>query len=345
MSDLRVGVAGLGKMGLLHAAVFNSLPGSKVVAVADPTPALRDGIAQYNPSLQPFDSLNTMLERTALDAVVIASPVAYHVEAGLACVARGVPFFMEKPLATSAAQAAPLIAALREKPVANMIGFMTRFVDSFAKAKEIIASGCLGKLQRVTATIYVSQLFKRGKGWRYERKVSGGGVLLSQGSHVVDLLTWYFGPMVRVNADLLQVYSAEIEDFAHVVLEFQSGLHGWLDCSWSVRGKRTVETTIDLLGENGWLVVTDDTVRLVIDEAAGGWPSGRTTLKATDLFRPVPVDIGNPQYTREDVAFVEAVRTGVKTEPDVLQGLRVQQVVDAAYASAAERGAPQEVAG
>jgi predicted dehydrogenase len=344
LSPLRVGIAGLGKMGLLHAAICNSLSGSRVVAVADPAPLPRQSLAEMNPAIQAFTDVSDMLERVPLDALMITTPVAQHVPIALACAQRHLPFFMEKPLATSAAQAQPLLAALQEHPVPHMIGFMTRYVDAFAQGQAVLASGCLGSLQRVTATIYVSQLFTRGRGWRYDRQVAGGGVLLSQGSHLLDLLTWYFGPVARVNADVLSVYSAEVEDFAHLMLTFESGLHGWVDCSWSVRFRRMVETTIDVLGENGSLVLTDDTVRLFLDTAAGGQAAGLTIWRAPDLYQGVAVDIAGPQYTREDEVFLEALRHGHMPQPDIVQALHVQHIVDAAYTSAAHHGAPEILA-
>jgi predicted dehydrogenase len=343
MDKLRVGVVGLGKMGLLHTAVCNSLPESRVVAVAEPVKLLRESLAAHATGIKTFESLDAMLDGAALDAVVITTPVAHHIEGALCCAERGLPFLVEKPLAISAGQAEPLVAALRRGKLTNMVGFMTRFIDSFEKGREIVASGCLGRLQRVTGTIYVSQLFKRGQGWRYDKAVSGGGVLMSQGSHLLDLLTWYFGPVARVNADAVSVYSPGIEDFGHAMLEFSSGLRAWVDCSWSVRGKRTVETTVNALGDNGSLVVTDDAVRLFLDEAAGGWPAGSTVLQAPDLYRGVPVDIGGPQYTREDRAFAQAVLAGKPAMPDVAQGFHVQQVIDAAYASAEVGGAPKGI--
>ncbi len=343
MTKLRVGIVGLGKMGLLHGAIFNSLPDSEVLAVAEPVETLRKTLALHNPKLRPFASVDQMLAEQPLDAVAITTPVAYHVEACLQLWQKRLPFFVEKPLAANVAQARQVADALAQFPVPHMVGFMTRFVDSFARAQSIIAANTLGRLQRVTGTIYVSQLFTRGKGWRYDRKVSGGGVLLSQGAHLLDLLTWYFGPVVRVNAEVMSAYSAEIEDFAHVMLEFQSGLRAWVDCSWSVRFRRTVETTIEVLGDNGALTVTDDTVRLYLDEAKGEWPAGRTHLRATDLWRPVPVDIAQPQYTREDMAFIVAAKQGKAAQPDVRQGLHVQQIVEAAYQSVAQAGAPHRI--
>jgi len=335
---LRVGVAGLGKMGLLHAAIFNGLPGSQVVAAADSTATLRNAIGEINPDLQMFSDSIEMLNKASLDAVVIATPVADHIPTALECVKKKIPFLMEKPLATSASQAADLVAALQKNPVSHMIGYMTRFIDTFIKGREVLKSNALGGLQRVTASIYVSQLFTKGKGWRYDKKISGGGVILSQGSHLLDLLTWYFGPVKKVNASMTSVYSPEIEDFGHLILDFQSGLQCTLDTSWSVRFKRTVETTIDILGDNGSLIISDDTVKLFLDEPQGGFPAGWSTWSAADLYRGVQIDIGGPQYTREDIAFLEGIGGGGPMQPDILQALHVQRIVDGAYASSQNGG-------
>lgn len=342
---LDVGVVGLGKMGLLHAAIMNRLPGSRVVAAVEPNSMVRQFLSNLHPAIRIFPALEEMLREVRLDAVVIATPVSDHVPAALQCVERRLPFFMEKPLAVSVRQAAELVEAAHQRPIPHMIGFMTRFTDPFEKAKEILDSHCLGQLHRVTATMYASQCFSRGQGWRYDRAKAGGGVLLAQGSHLLDLLTWYFGPMARVNAEVLSPYSAQVEDTAHLIVKFRSGLRGWVDCSWSVRFKRIVETTIEVLGEDGSLTLTDDTLSLFLDQPAGGWPKGRTLLQAPDLYRGVPVDIGGPQYTREDQSFLDAVRSNRIVEPGVAQAFHVQQIVEAAYASAQAAGAPQELSG
>lgn len=343
LDQVRIGLAGLGKMGLLHGAVFNALPGSQVVAVAEPATLVRQGAADMLPGVRFHAAVEEMLDAGGLDAVVITTPVALHIPHALACVRRGLPFFVEKPLAASAAQAEELVHALRERPVPHMIGFMTRFVDAFEKGRALVQSGCLGRIQRVTASIYVSQLFARGKGWRYDPKLAGGGVLLSQGAHLLDLLTWYFGPVARVNGQTQCVYSAQVEDFAHVVLEFTSGLRGWMDSSWSVRHRRVVQATIEALGDNGSLTVTDDGVRLFLDSPAVGLSAGWSVWTAVDLYRPVPFDVGGPQYTREDQAFLAVLLGAGAPGVDVLQALHVQRIVDAAYASAEKEGVPVSV--
>jgi predicted dehydrogenase len=337
---IRIGVAGLGKMGMLHAAVFNSLPGSRLTAIAEVARLQRDVLTQYNHTVQTYADPIAMLDSGEVDALVIATPVGSHVPLAVSSIQRGIPFFMEKPLALTAAQGRDVLDALVQKPTVNMVGYMTRFVDPFAKTHEIVASGCLGRLQRVTATIYVSQLFGRGRGWRYDRKTAGGGCLHSQGSHLLDLLTWYFGPVARVNAEVMSIYSAEVEDYAHVMLEFRSGLRAWVDSSWSVRSHRTLETTVDVLGENGSLIANDDSVSLWLASDSGVFRAGHTVLTAPDLYQGVPIDIAGPQYTREDMAFLNAVRDNSPVQPDAPQAYHVQQIIDAAYSSSLEHGAP-----
>ena len=255
-------------MGLMHAALFNSLPESHVVAVSDPSSFPSKPLGIINPSIKVFDDAEKMLDNTELDGVLISSPVSTHIPLSLLCVERNIPFLLEKPLSISAEEALPLISKLKEKHIPNMIGYVYRFLDSFVKGKEILDSGCLGNIHRISANIYISQLFKKGKGWRYDPKESGGGVLISLGSHVIDLLTWYFGPIKSVVGKVKSVYSPGIDDFAHLIMEHETNNTSIMDCSWSVRFKRKIDVKIDILGNNGSLVVSDDTVLLYLDKSS-----------------------------------------------------------------------------
>jgi predicted dehydrogenase len=281
-----------------------------------------------------------MLDKEQIDGVVIASPVGYHIENAMECVRHNVPFLMEKPLAINSKQAEQLMAELDKKSLPNMIGYMARNIDSFREGKKIIQSGALGKILNVKGTVYVSQLFKQGKGWRYDPKISGGGVLESQGSHLLDMLHWYFGPVKKINADTLSVYSKGIEDFAHVVMEFESGIKGWIDASWSVRFKRKMELRLDILGENGSLIISDDTLDLFLDTPKGEYKEGKTFLSANDLFTGVFIDIAGSKFTLQAQEFVNSLLEKRQASPSIKDGYYVQKIVDACYQSAAENGAP-----
>ncbi len=337
---LKIGIIGLGRMGLVHAAIFNSLPESEVVAVVDPALFPAKPLNMMNSKMKVFKTIDKMLKNVHIDGALIASPVGYHIENALECARNNIPFLMEKPLALNAEQAKPLVDELQKNPVPNMIGYMARNIDSFREGKKIIDSKALGKIISVKGTVYVSQLFKQGKGWRYDPKVSGGGVLESQGSHLLDLLYWYFGRIKKVNADILSVYSQGIEDFSHVIMDFESGLKGWIDASWSVRFKRKMELKLDILGENGSLVISDDTLDLFLDSAVGDYSKGKTFLSANDLFSGVHIDISGAKFTYQDQEFIRAILNDESTSPSIKDGYHIQQIVDSCYESASKNGEP-----
>jgi predicted dehydrogenase len=338
-NKLKIGVIGLGRMGLLHTALLNTLPESTVVAAVDPAMFPAKPLNMLNPKIKVYKSIEKMLKSEQIDGAVIASPVGYHIDNALECVHNNVPFMMEKPLSVGSKQAEPLVAELEKKSLPNMIGYMARHIDSFREGKKIIQAGALGKILNVKGTVYVSQLFKQGKGWRYDPKVSGGGVLESQGSHLLDMLYWYFGPVKKINADTLSVYSKGIEDFAHVMLEFENGIKGWIDSSWSVRFKRKMELRLDILGENGSLVITDDTLDLFLDNPVGEYKEGKTFLSANDLFTGVYIDIAGAKFTYQAQEFISALKEKRPASPSIKDGYYIQKIVDSCYQSSTNGGA------
>jgi predicted dehydrogenase len=291
-----------------------------------------------------YSDHTALLRDGGIDAAVIATPTGAHVEVALDCVAQGLPVLIEKPLSLSGRQARPLLDVLAQRPVANMVGYMGRYIETFAKAKEIVASGALGRLQLLRSSMYVAQLFRPGKGWRYDKAASGGGVLITQNSHLIDKLQWLFGDVRSVSAQTSALYSQSVEDHAHVVFSFDSGLTGFMDASWSARHFRTPAIAIHVQGEAGTLDVDDDSVRLFLDAPTAGFAEGWTEWRKPDLYEGVSFDIGGPQYTRQAEAFLAAVRGGASPSSDVRSAWRTQCVIDAAYLSAERGGAPVSIA-
>jgi predicted dehydrogenase len=341
--ELRAAVIGLGKLGLLHAATLNVLPGCRLVAVADRTKTVLDGLKSRMEGISTYGDHLKLLDDVRPDLVAIATPTGLHVPIAVDCVDRGVPVLIEKPLSLNAAQARLLLTSLRKRPVVNMVGYMTRFLDTFRKAKELLNTAVLGGPQLLRGSMYIGQLFRRGKGWRYDKAAAGGGVLTTQNSHVVDLLLWYFGDIDWVSAHVTRLYSEQVEDHAHVFFQFNSGLRGFFDASWSARHYRTPAVTIHVQGENGTLDVDDDGVRLFVVDSASGFGSGWHSWRKPDLYRGSPFDIGGPNYTEQALQFLGALRGVERVESDVKSAYKVQQVIDAAYLSASEDGAPVKI--
>lgn len=329
IDNINAGVIGMGKMGILHTGILNSLDGVNVKGVAEKQDLILKPIRQLLPSISTYNDYLDMIKKENLDLIYITTPTSFHTNIALDCLDHGIPFFVEKPLGISVDDCKSLIEAVRKKPVINMIGYSKRFVDTFKKAKEIIDSGALGDLIYFNSSMYVSQLFSKGKGWRYKKEASGGGVLSTLAAHLVDLLVWFFGDVSLVEGHIKSYYSKDVEDFVHAYLLFEGGLGGYMDTSWSVRNHRLPEIKIEIHGEKGMLIVTDDYVKIYTDQEAK-WKK----YYKQDLYAGVEFDLGGPEYTREDRHMIESVKQKKDTGLDILEGFKVQKVVDGIYKSA-----------
>lgn len=336
--SLRGGIIGFGKMGLLHGAIINSLPNSTLVAVCDPELTVQKTLTELAPKLQVFRDYNSMLDETDLDFAIITTPTFLHVPAALACIRNGVHFLIEKPLAANETEARVLLSKLKRKPVITMIGYMMRYMETFSEAKKILDQKIIGRPLSVQATIYVSQLFSVGKGWRYVKEKSGGGSINTQATHALDLLCWYFGMPRAVNARTRSFYSNEVEDFGHVTFSWKHGLLGWLDSSWSMDNHRLLETSFTITGEYGTLSVDDDYIRIYLRKSNKKFSQGWTTLSKPDLFTGVSLDIGAPHFSRQDQDFVNHLIVGKHPLNDAFNGYLIQQLTDCIYASARADG-------
>lgn len=332
---INVGVVGLGKMGILHMGILNNLAGVEVRGVAEKQGLILKAFKKLVPSaIGTYEDYKEMLSKESLDLVYITTSTALHTKIARDCVENKINFFVEKPLGLSVADCNPLLDAVKQTPVINMVGYCKRFSYTFRKAKEIIDSGLLGELIYLNSSMYVSQLFLKGKGWRYKKESSGGGVLTTLATHLVDLLLWLFGDIDRVNSNTKSFYSKDVEDFVHSYLVFKSGLEGYLDTSWSVRNYRLAEVKIEVQGMNGMLIVNDDYVKFYLDKESN-W----TSYYKQDLGRGVDFELGGPEYTLEDKYLIECVRNTKPAASNVFDGFKVQKVVEAMYRSASEKRA------
>jgi len=338
VTRLRGAIIGFGKLGLLHAGLINGLQESELVAVVETSSLIRRVVHQHFPHVAVYKSVSALIASGDVDLAVVATPTGSHIDIATVLVESKIPVFIEKPLSLSAAQAQPLSHALARCWVPNMVGYMGRYIDTFRLAKRLLSDNVLGSVRLIRSSMYIEQLLKPGEGWRYDPKISGGGVLITQNSHVIDKLRWLFGEIADVSGHTSRVVSLQVEDHAHVFFRFASGAAGYLDASWSVRHYRTPTISIHAQGDNGTLDVTDDEVRLFLDTPQAGNKSGWSHWRVPDLYEPVPLDIGGTQYTRQMTDFLASVRDRTAVESDVMSALRTQEAIDAVYESASRGG-------
>lgn len=203
---IRVAVAGIGRMGSRHAANFykGAAGDAKLVAVCDTDKnALEKFCTKY--SVCGYTDYAQMLEKEKLDAVVVATPHYSHAELAKQALQKDISVLVEKPITVTVKEAQSLISVAKQHPQAIFaIMFNQRSNRMYAKAREMIKSGKIGKIQRASFTItdwYRTQYYYNMGGWRASWSGEGGGTLINQCVHQLDLLQWLLGMPDSIIAD------------------------------------------------------------------------------------------------------------------------------------------------
>lgn len=288
---MRFGVIGCGTIAYWsHLRALKSLRDAKVTAVADPDPqaCVR---AQRLCGAAGCSSAEELLDRGDVDAVVISAPTALHAALGIAAARAGKHVYIEKPLATSAAEAETLIAAVRQARVFAAVGFNRRFHPLAQLAREIIAAGRIGEVRAVLST-FCEPNADSAPAWKRAR-ATGGGVLLDLASHHIDLLRWVLGQEPAVAAASIASRAME-DDTAWLHLNFNGGVEA--HSYFSLSAARA--DYVDFIGEHATLRFDRHRMALSLRESRrrgygvrSGWvaPSG-------DVLRWWPRRIVSPSF-------------------------------------------------
>lgn len=264
--QLRVGIIGLGSMGMGHCTTMtDDVPEMTLAAVTDVDPVQLEKVAGEH-GIPPFGSYQELVDSGLCDAVIVAVPHPFHPEIAIYAMSKELHVLTEKPLSERVSTADQMLAAARENNVVLAVMFQQRFAGPFAKAIEIAKSGRLGKILRTMAIIpdYRSQAYYDAGGWRATWKGEGGGVVINQSPHAVDVFVQMAGvPEKVLGRTSTTLHDIEVEDCADAMLTYADGGIGYLYCS-----------TIEPSG-NGVFEIFGDKARLSI---AGG----TVTLKEYD---------------------------------------------------------------
>jgi predicted dehydrogenase len=324
----KIGVIGLGKMGILHAGITSSISGATISAICDKESFLITAAKALLPKRIAFyNDHQKMVTEEQLDAVFITTPIGTHVSVAndLLKSNSNLSVFVEKPLAASYKQAKAACEAATRSRGAHMVGFQKRFSPVFRQAKRLIEQNTLGTPIFFRGYCFSSDGLREGSAWRFRKNT--GGVLLDSAPHLLDLLIWFFGEPTAVVAVKKQVGSSEVEDYVHAIMRYESGLQGHIDACWSISNFRLPEFLIEIYGRNGLLTVTDDYVKFALGRGNGKTGRGRTDYRQS-FETSAPFLLADADYTMEDVAFIDAVRRRTMPESDFVQAARVNALID-----------------
>ena len=261
-----VGVIGVGNIGSVHAAQIcrGSIAGMRLGALCDIDPRRRETLRAEYPDVPVFADAEALLAGSDVDAVIIATPHPFHAPIALSAFAAGRHVLSEKPAAVEAADAVKVTDAAKRSGKVYGIMFNQRTDPLFAKARELIRSGELGALKRTSWTVtnwYRTQAYYDSGSWRATWNGEGGGVLLNQAPHNLDLWIWLAGmpSAVRAVCSEGKYHRIRVEDEATIYAEFPGGATGvFITSTGEAPGTNRLELVFDrgrLLLENGRLNV------------------------------------------------------------------------------------------
>lgn len=258
MEKVRIGVVGLGYMGAQHARTLldGQVKRAELVAITSSDPVK---LAQF-PGVRGYATCQEMVASGNIDAVVIATPHMSHVDLGICALQGGLHVMVEKPLASSMSEAQRLLLAREDPRQVFAVMFNVRTRPILQKLRDLVKSGELGEVRRVnwTATMFFRpEIYYAASKWRGTWKGEGGGVLLNQAPHYLDLLQWSLGmpASVRGFCKMGRYHSIEVEDDVTAYLEWSNGATGIFVTS---TGEAPGTTRIEIAGEMGRLVLEND---------------------------------------------------------------------------------------
>lgn len=322
---VRLGIVGLGKMGISHLAIAKAHPDIDLVAVCDTARYMLDVLEKYT-GIRTFTDYERMLAECTLDAVIIATPTHLHAPMLRTALERRLHVFCEKPFCLDAQEGAEIADIARRQGVVNQVGYHCRFVSTFQEAHTLLSTSALGRVHHGRVEVYGPVVVRsKTATWR-SRRTEGGGCLNDYACHGVDLLNYLLGCPERVGGTVLgRVFSNEVDDEVYSTLFFPNGATAQVACNWSDSSCRKMESRVQIWGSNGSIAVDRQEIKVYLREApsAGRWRAGWNTASVPDLVESPYYYLRGEEYSAQLAHFVRAIQGG---QPETL----------ASFASAAE---------
>lgn len=328
---IRVGLLGGGNISGTHARAAKAISGVEVAAVFGDNAQKVERLAAEC-GATPYSDLQKFLGHRPMDFVAIGSPSALHAKQGIAAARCGLHVITEKPLDVNTREADALIAAAGEAGIKLGVFFQDRFKADLIRVKEWVDAGILGKPILADARVkwYRAPDYYQESRWRGTLRLDGGGALINQAIHTVDLLLWMFGEVVAVQAlKKTAFHRIEAEDTLVALLEFANGATGALQAATSVFPG--YPRRVELTGSEGTLIIEQDRLLAAnLRKPPANWQCEGNDQNASS-FSPAVSDIRGHQAALED--FIHAIKADQSPRCSGVEGRRSLVLVEAIYAA------------
>jgi predicted dehydrogenase len=339
MRTIRFGIVGTGMIAHLHAKAVVATEAASLAVVYDAIPERTEAFAaEHETAAAP--TLQDMLEREDLDAVIVATPSGARVSAAVAAARAGKHVLCEKPMEVTVERADRIISACDEAGVMLGCVFQSRTGRNVQRIHSAIQAGRFGKLVMADAQIkwFRTQAYYDSAAWRGTWALDGGGALMNQGIHTVDLLLHFAGQPASVSAwmDTLTHQDVEIEDTVVAAVRFANGALGTIAASTSCAPG--FPRRIEISGERGSAAIEDD--RLVrwsfVDQTEDDDRILAEGSEGEDLKggSSDPGAVSFEGHRRQIANFADAIRTGRQPLVPGREGRRPVELICGIYESA-----------
>ncbi|WP_066190967.1 MULTISPECIES: Gfo/Idh/MocA family protein [Gracilibacillus] len=254
----KIAIVGAGVISASHAKAITAHPEADLVAICDIEQEKAEKLANDFDVKKIYTDYDKMFKQEAIDIVSICVPSGYHADATIAAAQHGIHVLCEKPLDITSKNMSKMIEACRSHRVKLGAVYQRRTLDAAIKTKKAIQEGKLGKMVLGDAYLkyYRSPEYYESAGWRGTWEIDGGGALMNQGIHGVDLIQWMMGEVESVFAYTAPlVRNIEVEDTAVIAVKYKNGAFGVIQGTTSVYPGQ--ETRFELHGENGSIIFAD----------------------------------------------------------------------------------------
>lgn len=252
MQKLKYGIVGAGSIAQAYAQAFEKCETACVVAIADVRLDAASALADRFANCRAFASHEEMSDATALDAVVICTPPITHEEICLHFLKHKIHVLCEKPLSVGVDSARRMLETAQAEGVLLTMASKFRYVEDVARAKSIVESGILGEII-LFENAFTSRVDMASR-WNSDPLVSGGGVLIDNGTHSVDLTRYFLGPLADVQVvEGKRSQGLAVEETVRVSVKSVNGVMGSIDLSWSI--DKELDSYINIYGSRGTIRV------------------------------------------------------------------------------------------
>jgi len=336
---IRVGIIGLGRMGMLHMMNCLKIDDVRVVAVADSSKKALAKARAFDVDRLHKDYHELLNHASDIDVVVISLPNFLHFESIELALERGLNVFVEKPMAYTVEECRKIVRLVEKCGRKFMVGHCIRFVDAIERMKENVDKGIIGRLEVATIEEVINGPFSHPRvpapvsDWWLDPKKSGGGVLLDIGCHMIDLFRFFAGDSKVVFSCLDHKFNLPVEDGAIVILRSSSSsAKGIINVGWY---QRTVfpkyNFRVILHGNAGYLSSDDLVPHNIYFHAVKEGTKNLLRRIVGKKIRPLSYTYYYEAYYKELEHFFNCIKHDLKPSVSAIDGLKTIEIIEEAY--------------